>query len=168
MEQIPAHKEITLAQIEKLITFLRKNYKLLVEEADQNAFKDIVGYLETAKVMADDNKRRTCLYDAATKYVNQLAFRLYTEDKFDEELTKVFRSFEPVKQVLEYAQAYTEEDKARADAITKAQKDYMAEREPFEIFRAVIGGMSEEEAKRKQAEYNQRKQEALRNAGQPA
>lgn len=165
MEEPVKHKEISLSQVEPLITFLRKNYKLLAEEVDQDAFKDIVGYLETAKVMADDNKRRTCLYDAATKYVNQLAFRLYTENKLDEELTKVFRGFEPVKQVLEYAQAYTEEDKARADAITKAQKDYMAEREPFEIFRAVIAGMSEEEAKQKQAEYNQRKAEALHNAG---
>lgn len=159
------HKEISLEQIEKLLTFIRKNYTKLAEEVDRDAFKDVLGYLETAKPMVENNKYATCLYDAATKYVNQLAFRLYVEDNLDEEIAKTFRKFETVKTVSEYAQAYTDEEKARADEITKAQEDYMAEREPFEIFRAVIGGMSKEEAEQKQAAYKQRTAEALQNVG---
>lgn len=158
------HQEITLAQVEPLLTFLRKNSPLLKKGADRDAFKEVLGYLETAKTIAGTNKERTCLYDAATKYANQLAFRLYIEDSLDEETTKIFRTFETFDEVAEYALAYTKEDKERADAITKAQQDYMAEREPFEIFKAVIGGMSEEEAKQKQAEFKARQQDAIHNA----
>lgn len=158
------HKEITLEQVEKLITFIRKNCTKLAVEADANAFKDITSYLETAKTMADDNKKRTCLYDAATKYATQLAFRLFAEDSLDEETAKIYRAFEAVAEVSEYAKAYSEEDKARADAITKMQQEYMAEREPFEVFMAVIGGMSEEEAKAKQEKYKEREATAMQNA----
>lgn len=158
------HKEIKLDDIEKLITFVRKNHTKLADEADQKAFKDVVSWLETAKTMIENNKYATCLYDAATKYTNQLAFRLYVENVLDEETAKIFKSFESVKEVSEYAKAYTEEDKDRADAITKQQQDYMAERQPFEIFQAVIGGMSEEEAKQKQAEFAKRQAQGLANA----
>lgn len=160
-----AHTEIALEQIEKLLTFIRKNTEKLSDEADQKAFKEVLGYLETAKPLIENNKYATCLYDAATKYVNQLAFRLFVEDSLDDETLKLFREFETVKTVSGYAQEYTDEEKARADEITKAQQDYMAEREPFEIFRAVIGGMSEEEAKQKQEAYKQRQAEGLHNAG---
>lgn len=158
------HKIINLDEIEKLLTFLRKNHTKLEDEADQKAFKDVLGYLETAKTMVENNKYATCLYDATTKYVNQLAFRLFVEDKFDDELLKVFKGFETVKTVSEYARAYTEEDKARTEEITKAQQDYMAERQPFEIFQAVISGMSKEEAEQKQADYKARQAQAISNA----
>lgn len=159
------HTTINLDKIEKLLTFIRQNYDKLGNEADQKAFKDILSYLETAKPMVENNKYATCLYDAATKYANQLAFRLFVEDKLDSDITKIFREFESVKTVSSYANAYTEEEKARADEITKAQQDYMAEREPFEVFRAVIAGMSKEEAEKKQAAYKQRQADALHNAG---
>lgn len=158
------HKEIELATIEHLITFLRKNHTKLEDEDDRKTFHDIIGYLETAKVMATDNKRRTCLYDAATKYANQLAFRLFIEDNLDDDLTQIFRSFETVKQVSAYAAAYSKEDKERADEITRMQQEYMDEREPFEVFRAVIGGMSEEEAIQKQEAFKQRQEAAIHNA----
>lgn len=40
----------------------------------------------------------------------------------------------------------------------------MAERKPFEIFQAVINGMSEEEAKQKQAEFEARQADGIANA----
>lgn len=159
------HKEITLEAIEKLLTFIRKNTEKLEEKVDQDSFKEALKYLETAKPLAKNNKYRTCLYDAATKYVNQLAFRLYMEEHLDEETAQTVREFETVKQVTEYAKVYTDEDKARVDAITKLQEAYMAEREPFDIFRGIIGGMTKEEAEQKMAAFKQRQAEGLANAG---
>lgn len=155
------HNVIELDQIEELLTFLRQNYSKLSDEADASSFKDILGYLETAKTLASDDKRLTCLYDAATKYVNQLAFRLFVEESLDEETAKRFRAFCPVKRVAEMARSYSEEDRAHADAITALQQEYMAEREDFDIFVAVIGGMSEEEAKAKQEAFRERQKAAL-------
>lgn len=159
------HKEITLEQIEKLLTFIRKNAEDLEDKVDRDSFKEVLGYLETAKPLAENNKYRTCLYDAATKYVNQLAFRLYIEDHLSDEVAKTFRAFETVKTVSEYAQAYTDEDKGRADGISAQQKEYMDEREKFDIFRGIIGGMTKEEAEQKMTAFKQRQAEGLRNAG---
>lgn len=158
------HQVIDMDAVESLLTFLRKNGPKLEDEADRNSFDEVTGFLETAKGMASDNKRMTCLYDAATKYVNQLAFRLYVENNLDEETTKIFRAFRTVKEVAQMARAYSEEDKAHADAITALQHEYMAEREDFDIFVAVVGGMSEEEAKQKQEAYKQRQAEGMANA----
>lgn len=158
------HQAIEMEDVEKLLTFLRKNGPKLEDEADKESFEEVTGFLETAKGMASDNKRMTCLYDAATKYANQLAFRLFVEGNLDDETAEIFRAFRTVKEVAQMARAYSEEDKAHADAITALQRDYMTEREEFDIFVAVVGGMSEEEAKQKQEAYKQRQAEGMANA----
>lgn len=162
------HKTISMDSIESLLAFLRKNHTKLADEADVSSFKEIIGYLETAKGMVSDNKRMTCLYDAATKYVNQLAFRLYVEESLDEETAERFRRFETVKTVADFARAYSEEDKAHADAISGLQREYMQDREDFDVFVAVIGGMSEEEAKAKQEAFRERQKAALEGQAQGA
>lgn len=155
----------TLKEIEKVFTFIRQNLKTLTEKADREAFKEILTHLETAKTMATDDRRTACLMDAAIKYANQLAFRLFVEDKLDEETLKIFRGFDTVKNISEEVAKYTEVDKKRTDEITRLQTEYLNERRPFEIFQAVIGGMSEEEAKKKQAEYLANTQQALHAQG---
>lgn len=160
------HKEVKMDEIEALLTFLRKNHTNLKDENDINSFSDIIGYLETAKGMAHDNKRMTCLYDAATKYVNQLAFRLYVEESLDEETADHFSRFKTVKTVAEMARSYSEEDKAHADAISALQREYMQDREDFDVFIAVIRGMSEEEAKAKQEAFRERQKAALEGQAQ--
>lgn len=162
------HKDVKMDDIEALLTFLRKNHTKLKDENDVSSFSDIVGYLETAKGLASDNKRMTCLYDAATKYVNQLAFRLYVEESLDEEAADRFRRFKTVKTVAEMARAYSEEDKAHADAISSLQREYMQDREGFDVFVAVIGGMSEEEARAKQEAFRERQKAALEGQVQGA
>lgn len=152
---------ISLEEVEKLLTFLRQNTKKLADEADQKAFGEILEHLETAKSMADDDRKKMCLYDAATKYANQLAFRLFVENNLDNETLEYFRAFDTVKTVTEQAQAYTDAMRAKEAEITKMQEDYLAEMRPFEIFQAVISGMSEAEAKQKQEEYLERQKQAL-------
>lgn len=162
------HATIDMDRIESLLTFLRQNHTKLKDEADASSFSDIIGYLETAKGMASDNKRMTCLYDAATKYVNQLAFRLYVEEGLDEETAKRFRDFDTVKSAAALARSYSEEDKAHADTISALQREYMADREDFDVFIAVIRGMSEEEAKAKQKAFRERQKQALEGQVQGA
>lgn len=161
-----AHRDYKLEDVEPLLTFLRKNASKLVDEADASSFKDIVTYLENAKTIADTDKKVACLVDAATKYANQLAFRLFVEGSLDNETAEVFKKFETVKTTSENTRGWGEEDKSRADAITKLQNEYMEERQDFEIFTAVINGMTVEQAKAKQAEYQARRAQALENAVQ--
>lgn len=156
---------INLNEIERILTFIRQNITKLAEEADKDAFKEILSHLETAKTLADDDRKKMCLYDASIKYANQVAFRLFIEDNLDYDATKTFRAFDTVKTVSEQAAGYTKQMRAREAEITKMQQDYMAEVRPFEIFQAVIAGMSEQEAKQKQEEYLQKQQAALAQQG---
>lgn len=159
------HKIITKEDIENVIGFIVRNTNSLEDANDRHAFAEITTALKNAQEMVgDDNKRATCLYDAATKYANQIAFRLFVEGNLSEGVLEEFRGFETVKTVVGYADAYTQEDKARADEITRMQQEYMDERKPFEVFQAVINGMSKEEAEAKQAEYEASKKAAIENA----
>ena len=156
-----SHKEISLETIDTVLSFIKTQLNQLSDGDIRQEFSKILESLKTAEEMATDNKRKTCLYDAATKYANQLAFRLFVEGNLNDSALTEFRGFETVKQVAEYAQTYTDEDRARADEITAAQRAFMDERQPFEVFQAVINGMTKEEAEQKQAEFQQRQQEAL-------
>lgn len=156
------HKKIETKTIEKVLDFIKKYMGSLDDADDREAFSRNLSYMETAKgLLEEDNMRATCLYDAATKYANQLAFRLYVEENLSESVAQEFRELEPVKAVSGYAREYTLENQEQADAITKLQREFMERREPFEVFQAVIGGMTKEEAEAKQAAYQQRKAEAL-------
>lgn len=159
-----AHKEVALVDIQKVLDFIKKYMGGLADADDRAHFSRNLGYMEMAMQMVEeDNMRATCLYDAATQYANQLAFRLYIEGNLADGIAAEFRELEPVKTVVGYARAYTEESQAEADAITKLQRGFMERRQRFEVFQAVIEGMSKEEAEAKQAAYNQRKAEALAN-----
>lgn len=148
-----AFTEIKLEKIDALINFINTNKGELVAEDEEAVFAKAAESLINAKELATDNKRMTCLYDAATKYANQLAFRLFAEDKLSDAAAAEFRAFEPAVVVAGYAADYTKAEQEKAAEITRLQEEFMAERRPFEIFQAVISGMTKEEAEAKQAEY---------------
>lgn len=154
-------RDYKLADVEPLLTFIRKNKDQLADEADRDSFEEVLGYLETAKSLADTARKRVALMDATTKYANQLAFRLYTENNLSEEVAAIFREFRTVKDVSTDAREYRDLDQTHADSITKLQQEYMAEREDFDVFLAVIGGMTEAEAKQKQQAFRERQRQAL-------
>lgn len=162
MEEAIAHPVVTLEQIDKVLAFIKENKDTLQDEDDSVGFAERLGYMENAKAMVGgDNMRATCLIDAAVQYANQLAFRLFVEGNLTDAALESFRALPTIKEVSKWAQDYTAETRARADEITRLQREYMDERKPFEIFQAVIGGMSEEEAKQKQAAYEAEKAQAL-------
>lgn len=159
-------KTYSLEEINKVLTFIRQNYKKLAVKEDQEGFRRILEHLETAKTLVEPHRRyAVCLMDAATKYANQLAFRLYIEENLDEETAAVFRSFASVKEVMAVTNEVANEDKARVDEITRLQQEYMNERKPFEIFQAVAEGMSLEEATRRREEYEANRDRALHDLG---
>ena len=74
-------------------------------------------------------------------------------NKFDADLEKAYRSF-PLPDTA-FA-AYKEFDSARKAEISRIndeQKEVMDKQRGFEIFQAIVNGMSKEEAKAKMEEY---------------
>lgn len=162
MEEAIAHPVVTLEMIDSVLDFIKKNMNTLADGDDREGFADRLENMNRAKeLVGDDNMRATCLIDAAIQYANQLAFRLFVEDRLSESMLAEFRELPAMKDVTKWAKDYTAETRARADEITRMQQEYMDERKPFEIFQAVIGGMTKEEAERKQAEYEAQKAQAL-------
>lgn len=148
--------------VRPVLDFIKRNTNSLADADDRQGIAANLAHLEAAaEMVGDNNLYATSLYDAATKHANQLAFRLYVEGNLSDSMAEEFRALKTVKEVSALAASYVSEMREEADAITKLQQDYMAERKPFEIFQAVIAGMSKEEAEQKQAEYDQRRAEAL-------
>lgn len=162
------HEVVSVEEdITPVLEFIRKNLNSLEDADDRKGMADNLAHLEAAaEMVGDNNLYATSLYDAATKHANQLAFRLYVEQNLSDSMAEEFRSLRTVKEVSAMAASYVAQMREEADAITKLQQDYMAERKPFEIFQAVIAGMSKEEAEAKQAEYDQRRAQAIQNAAQ--
>lgn len=158
------HPMVTLEMIDEVLSYIKQNMNTLSDGDDRAGFAERLENMERAKEMVDaDNMRATCLIDAAVQYANQLTFRLFVEERLSESSLAAFRELPTLKEVSKWAQDYTAETRARADEITRLQQEYMDERKPFEIFQAVISGMTKEQAEQKQAEYEAQKAQAIHN-----
>lgn len=164
-ETVIVHKDIALKDITATIEFIKHAMNSLEDADDREAFsKRVMGMLNALEMVEGDNKRATALLDVASQYANQVAFRLFVEENLSDSLAEEFRSLIPMKDAISWAQEYSKEAQEQAAAITKRQEAYMDEKKRFEIFQAVVMGMSKEEAEMKQQQYEAQKAQALHNA----
>lgn len=162
--EVVEHKEVTVKEITAAIEFIKHAMNSLEDADDREAFsKRVMGMLNALEMINGSNKRATALLDVASQYANQVAFRLFVEEHLSDSLAEEFRELTPMKEAISWAQAYSKESQEQADAITKQQQEYMDERRNFEIFQAVVMGMSKEEAEAKQEQYEAQKTQAIHN-----
>lgn len=163
-EVVYTHKEVSLNDINASLQFIKHAMNSLTDADDRKAFAEkLAGMLNATEMVEGNNKKATALLDVASQYANQVAFRLFVEGNLSESLLDEFRSLVPMKETISMAQEYSKESQAQAQEITELQRKYMDERKEFEIFQAVVMGLSKEEAQQKQAAYEAQKAQALHN-----
>lgn len=150
-----AHAVVTEKQItETLAVLSRMNETLPKDDNNREYFNDCgKAGLNALSLANGDLEYLTYLYDAAIKWVNQIAFILFRQELLTDELTTEFRKLETPESTTEKVKAYMEEDKETVDKINGEQAVYNNHVKRLDLFKAVIGGMSLEEAQAKQAEY---------------
>lgn len=140
--------------IKKVLDYLAKT-KELIEAEDQKTFlgKALDAGNNALEAMADNEEKYAYLYFATLNWANQASIFLLQADKFTPELTAEYRSF-PLPEVAEKNfQEFRAARQAERDRINAEQKEIMDKERGFEIFQAIVGGMSKEDAKAKMEEY---------------
>lgn len=141
--------------IKKILDYLQKVNDIIGKEDQRTEFlkKAIEAGNNALEAMADNEEKFAYLYYATTNWANQATIFLIQEDKLTDELKAEYRSF-PLPEVAEASfKEFRDARQAERDRINAEQKEIMDKERGFEIFQAIVGGMSKEEAKAKMDEY---------------
>lgn len=144
--------------ITKALKFVKENYKDADSES-VNFFDGVLGPFE--KVVLSEEKvpsdEQMALADAQiTRWTNQLAYILFRRGLLTQEKEAEFRGITPLEEVTEAYDKFNKERESRISEVMAKKKEIDNEIKENEIFNAMLGGMSEEEAVAKQEAYEQR------------
>ena len=140
--------------INNVTKYIEKATPLAADEANRDYFEKAVTYVANAeKAMADNEEKHAMLEDAVTRWANQLTFMLFREGSLTAELEKEYRSFKPVTETTKAVDEFKNARQAEIDKINEEHEKVITAQKGIDIFQAIIGGMSAEEAKVKLEEY---------------
>lgn len=147
---------------DKVIDFIKANLEAIAEENNKIYFQGCVDSYANAKELANTEEKETYLYDAATKWANQMAFLLFRHEGLSEEAVKEFRSFEAPEETTKAVGVFREARENKISEVKALQEQIMAEDKELDILKGVIAGMGVEEAKQKLAEYEEQLKQTQR------
>lgn len=140
--------------VDAVTHYIDKAKELLADEGDKEYFASALDSVKAAKEIVADNKEKLAyLEDAVTRWANQMTFTLFREGTLTEELEKEYRGFKPVKETTAKCDEFKAARQAEIDKINAEHEVILRAQNGFDIFRAVVGGMTKDEAKAKLEEY---------------
>lgn len=156
---------INTAEVDKIMDFVLRASKLSKDPTTVEFFEKINDNVKTAKDnMADNEEKYAILKDAVTRWMNQLVFTLFRENVLTDEIEKEYREFDQVDATTAAAKEFADARQKRIDSINDDHAVVIREQNGIDIFRAILGGMSAEEAKTKLAEYEEKLAQAQAQA----
>lgn len=147
---------------DKVIDFIKANLEAVAEENNKIYFQGCIDSYANAKEIADTEEKETYLYDAATKWANQMAFLLFRHAGLSEEAAKEFREFEAPEETTKAVGAFRDKREERINEVKALQEQIMSEDKELDILKGVIAGMGVEEARQKLAEYEEQTKQLQR------
>lgn len=151
--------------INQVTEFMKKGTANIKEEQSKESYSAAINSLNNAvKAMADNEEKKAMVEDAATRWANQLAFLLFREGGLTPELEKEYRALPAITEVSARVKVFQDERVARIEEINKAREEVMSTQRGIDIFQAIIGGMTKEEAEAKLEEYEKKVAEMNQSA----
>ena len=148
---------INTSEVDKIVDFITRAGKESADEQIPEFIGKITESIKTAKDnMADNEEKYAVLLDSVTRWANQIVFTLFREGKLTAELEKEYRELKPVSETTEAAKKFADLRQEKIDALNEEHAKIVREQNGLDIFRAIIGGMSAEEAKAKLQEYEEK------------
>ena len=151
-----------IEKADKVIDFIKTNLEVVEEENNKIYFQGCVESYANAKEIADTEEKQTYLYDAVTKWANQMSFLLFRRGTLSEEAAKTLRSFEAPEETTKAVGVFKDAREERIKEVRAEQEAIMAEDRELDILKGVIAGMGVEEAKQKLAEYEEQTKQLQR------
>lgn len=148
--------------INQVTEFIKAATPSLKDEETKQYFVSVLESAANAeKHMADNEEKEAILVDALVRWANQLAFTLFRENGLTKELEDAYRAIPEVVETTAAVEKLSQARRLEIERINIEQAEIMRQEKGIGIFRAIVGGMSEEEAKKKLEEYDKQVQAAV-------
>lgn len=158
MEEIAVAKKAN--QIVKEV--LAKLEATPTKEADFNNFKNVPEIFNNAAGMLEGNKTNIALLNLwmASQATNAV-FLLWRRGIEHADIEKEWRELPATDELLDVYNALLDEDKKEAEKLEAERRTYMDGQHKLDIFKAILNGLSKEEAEAKQKEYQDKLAKSL-------
>lgn len=158
MEEIAVAKKAN--QIVKEV--LAKLEATPTKEADFNNFKDIPEIFNNAAGMLEGNKTNIALLNLwMTSQATNAVFLLWRRGIEHADIEKEWRELPATDDLLDVYNTLLDEDKKEAEKLEAERRTYMEGQRKLDIFKAVLNGMTKEQAEAKQKEYQDKLAKSL-------
>lgn len=153
-------------KIKEMTAFLKKATDILkssneASEDDLKYFNDHRKWLMAGRALADTNEKLALILLQYVSLVNKLFFLLIRKDIQWQSLLDDYRQLDSIELMQSWVEEYNEVRRKRQEEV-KAQVEALKEDEDkLDVFKAVCNGMSEEEAKKQLAQYEDQMKKAM-------
>lgn len=158
MEEIAVAKKAN--QIVKEV--LAKLEATPTKEADFNNFKDVPEIFNNASGMLEGNKTNIALLNLwMTSQATNAVFLLWRRGVERADIEKEWRELPTTDELMDAYNALLDEDRKEAEKLEAERRVYMEGQRKLDIFKAILNGLSKEEAEAKQKEYQDKLAKSL-------
>lgn len=129
----------------------------LTEEADKKHFAPVLDICDTATGMLqgeDMEYKKATLKAWMVSQANNMMFLLFRRELITPEIDELYRKLISTEEAVKDYDRFEDELKAEAEALEEQRKVYAEKQHSVDIFKAVLNGMSKEQA---EAEYEKYK-----------
>lgn len=132
------------------------------KEADFNNFKDVPEIFNNASGMLEGNATNIALLNLwMTSQATNAVFLLWRRGIEHADVEKEWRELPTTDELMDAYNALLAEDKKEAEKLEAERRVYMEGQRKLDIFKAVLNGMTKEEAEAKQKEYQDKLAKSL-------
>lgn len=144
-------------QIKNAQTFIKNHYNNIANEEARARFEKALENIKNASQETADNKEKyAILADACTQWANSLMFTLIQERPITKDEDDDFRTLIPANTIIEYKNTFVEAREQEIQRIQGEQQEIVNRQKGLDIFTAIIGGMSKEDAKAQMRAYEEK------------
>ena len=152
---------INTAEVDKIMDFIIRASKLSTDPTTVEFFEKSKESVKVAKDnMADNEEKYAILRDVVTRWMNQLIFTLFRENVLTKEIEEEYRGFTAVDETTAAVKVFADARQKEIDRINEEHAVVARQQGGIDIFKAILAGMSAEEAKAKMQEYEEKLNEA--------
>lgn len=131
-------------------------------EADFNNFKDVPEIFNNAAGMLEGNATNIALLNLwMTSQATNAVFLLWRRGIEHADIEKEWRELPATDELMDAYNALLDEDRKEAEKIEAERRVYMEGQRKLDIFKAILNGLSKEQAEEKQKEYQEKLAKSL-------
>lgn len=137
----------------------------LTEEEDLKRFSPILEICNTATGMlqGDDKEYMYSILKAwMVSQANNMMFLLFRRELITPEIDELYRKLISTEEAVKDYDRFEDEMKADAEALEEQRKAYAEKQHGIDIFKAVLNGMSKEQAEAEYEKYKAQLAQAMR------